>query len=97
MGIAIAVPILWLIGVFWGGFVASTLWGWFMVPLGVVGINYWHAAGLAALLSVFLGGRGMSQADDKSDLGKEITFGFVCAVAIPLLALLAGWIAHLNM
>lgn len=25
--------------IFWGGYVASTLWGWFVVPLSVVDIT----------------------------------------------------------
>lgn len=95
--IGIALLVLWAIGVFWGGFVASTLWDWFMVPLGMVSINYWHASGLSALLAVFLGPRGLHRAEDKDDVGAELTYGFVCAVLIPLMGLAAGWVAHQNM
>lgn len=95
--VGIALLVLWAIGVFWGGFVASTLWDWFMVPLGMVSINYWHASGLSALLSVFLGPRGMHRGDDKDDVGAELAYYLVGAVVIPLICLAAGWVAHQNM
>lgn len=84
------------ISVFWGGFVASTLWGWFAVPLGAPGINIWHAAGLGALLSVFLGSRGIPVVE-KSDAGATVLLGIIYSVLIPLLSLAAGWVAHVNM
>lgn len=34
----------------WWGFAVSTLWRWFVVPLGVVQIGIWGAAGLAMLV-----------------------------------------------
>jgi hypothetical protein len=84
------------IDVFWGGYVASTLWGWFAVPLGAPGVSIWHAAGLGALLSVFLGSRGIPVAD-KSDAGAALLLGITYSVLIPLLGLAAGWVAHVNM
>jgi hypothetical protein len=96
MQFALAFVALWAINVFWSGYVASTLWEWFAVPLGVPPITFWHAAGLGALLSVFLGARGLPQVD-KSEAGATLLLGFVYSVFIPLLSLAAGWIAHVNM
>lgn len=28
-------------------------WGWFVVPLGVAGISYWHAFGLSLFIEFF--------------------------------------------
>ena len=40
--------------VFWLGFVISSLWLWFVVPLGVPSIGIWHAAALSFLAHVAL-------------------------------------------
>lgn len=34
------------------GFVVSSLWGWFVVPLGMPAIGTWHGLGLALLLAL---------------------------------------------
>lgn len=47
-----------LISAGWGGFVLATLWGWFVVPLGVVPIIWWQAAGLTATSNMLTGGAG---------------------------------------
>ena len=96
MPFALSFLVIWAINVFWGGFVAATLWGWFAVPLGVPAITFWHAAGLGALLSVFLGSRGVPLAE-KSDAGALQLLAFIYSVFIPLLSLAAGWVAHVNM
>ncbi len=93
----VSAALLWLIGTFWGGFVAAKLWFWFMVPLGAVHITYWHAVGLSALLSVFLGSRGLDRENDPAKYGQKITHGFVCALLIPAVCLASGWVAHANM
>lgn len=84
------------IGIFWGGYVASTLWAWFLVPLGVKAITYWHAAGISALLGVFLGSRGLRE-NKKESLTDSAWFGLFSGLIIPLLCLGIGWIAKLNM
>jgi hypothetical protein len=96
-GYALAVIPLWAIGVFWGGFVEAKLWNWFMVPLGSGHINYWQAAGLSALLAVFLGSRGLQRDDDEEKAGDRLVYSFVCVTLIPLLGLTSGWIAHVSM
>lgn len=83
-----------LIGLFWSSFVATTLWGWFMVPLGVPSIGYWHAVGILSLISVLMGSRGLTyrSMQDKEAKIYEI---FIVAI-IPAISLLVGWIAKLN-
>lgn len=94
--LAIALLAIWSINVFWGGFVAATLWGWFVVPLGAPAISFWHAAGLGALVSVFLGSRGTPQGN-KTDTDSMLLMGFVYSVFIPLLSLAAGLVARMGM
>lgn len=90
----IALVLLSLVGVFWGGFVLAELWGWFMVPLGVHAITYLHAAGLATLLSVMLGSRGL-QSSESGD--EALITGFIYAFLIPFLGLVVGWVIHHNL
>ena len=45
-----------LIWVGWGGFALSKLWGWYLVPLGVPSILWWHAGGLLGVHTLLSGG-----------------------------------------
>ena len=47
--LAMIVPIIMM-----NGFALSTLWLWFLVPLGVIPIGIAHACGLTTLFSLFL-------------------------------------------
>jgi hypothetical protein len=40
----------------WGGFALAKLWGWFLVPLGVMPITWWHAGGLFSVQTLISGG-----------------------------------------
>lgn len=53
MPIIVAIAYI-LFVVFVQGFVASVLWGWFPVPLGVPAIEPWHAIGICFLLRMLL-------------------------------------------
>jgi len=91
---------LFLLNVFWGAYVSSTLWDWFLGPLGVATITYWHAVGIGTALAAFLGQRGLpTNDDDHSD--EQFFMGlfraFFYAIFIPALCLVFGWIAHINM
>lgn len=39
MGVVLGVVAAFALYIFWGGYVAATLWGWFVVPLGVMAIR----------------------------------------------------------
>lgn len=39
---------------FWlRGIVTVDLWDWFLVPLGVIAIGFWHAVGMSAIIAFF--------------------------------------------
>ncbi len=56
-GAALAALLLMPVGVFVEGYVLSSMWGWFVVPLGVQAISPANAAGLAAIAAVIKGYR----------------------------------------
>ena len=75
-----------LMGVYYA-FVLSTLWAWFVVPLGVAKIGMAHTYGLALIPATILGVRGLYAPEDKR---KE---SIVVALLLPATSLLFGWIA----
>lgn len=68
-------------------FALYTLWGWFVVPLGIAKISMAHAYGLSLIPTTILGTRGLYAPEDKR---KEAA---VAAALVPAIGLLAGWIA----
>jgi hypothetical protein len=70
----------------------TSLWGWFVVPLGVVSIGYAHAFGLNLLLTYF---QIRNPRVFKPDLLIERTYGKKISnnIFIMLTALLLGYIA----
>ena len=71
-------------------FTGATLWGWFIIPLGIAQISYVHAYGLGIVGSFMLGTRGIA---GKKPFGETLVEGFmVCAAC-----LLFGYGAHLFM
>lgn len=70
------------------------LWGWFVVPMGVQQIEFWHAFGLLVIVNLIV-----SKVDYKSKKDKEDSDNYEAAGAYiglylgPLFALLIGWIA----
>ena len=81
-----AVLLLGVMGLYYA-FVLSTLWAWFVVPLGVAKIGMAHAYGLSLIPSTVLGVRGLYSPEDKR------TEAAIAAIVLPSLALLFGWIA----
>lgn len=68
-----------------GAFTISTLWAWFVVPLGVKSIGMAHAYGLSMIVSVFMGTRGLGNA--------KATTLLTQGVVLYILALIFGGIA----
>jgi len=68
-----------------GAFTISTLWAWFVVPLGVKSIGMAHAYGLSVIVSVFMGTRGLGGQDSKTVLTQ--------GVLVNIFALIFGGIA----
>jgi len=71
----------------WSGFVFSTLWGWFVVPLGMFHLGTVHAAGLLALLSMLTVGFRSGE--------REFSEALSLAVLLPAFTLFLGWVLTL--
>ena len=70
-------PVL-ILGLLLNAYFLLLLWHWFVVPLGVREITYWHSAGLSVMLS-YLGNRSEDQDDGERDYpfwNKRIKSGF---------------------
>lgn len=69
--------------VFWSAFVLMTLWGWFVVPLGVQALNLPHAIGLALIVGWAKGIRHNKTDDDAAlkNIGMWL-IGTVIALAV---------------
>lgn len=81
----------------WGGFAAATLWGWFVVPLGVPEVSVLHAMGLALALRALAGFSGKPQPAKHEDKMVALrVLGRVLAVATvaPGAALAIGWVVR---
>ena len=77
----VLVPLLLL----WQGWAMSTLWGWFVVPLGLPIISVAEAAGLCLVASVLRMRRtGNSSSDRFEAIAGSIIF--------PLVSVVIGWI-----
>lgn len=74
-----------LISVIVTGWAVSTLWGWFIVPLGVQSLSFAHAYGISVMASVFIGTRGIKDKVELSDWIKGVMF--------PILGVFFGFIA----
>lgn len=86
-----------LIWVGWGGFALSKLWGWFLVPLGMPSVLWWHAGGLLGVHTLLSGGCtayayiGAAKAMDvKSTDSKWLML--MASVLLPGTALGWGWL-----
>jgi len=88
---AILVIVTIVVGLFWGGFVTSTLWNWFAVPLGVVAIGYGQAIGLSCLAQCLVGSKTLSTTADE-DFTEAAFRSFAGVVFIPAVSLFVGWV-----
>lgn len=60
MGVVVLASVLVVCLALFSAFTISTLWTWFVVPLGVMKIGFAQAYGFSLLVSVFMGVRGLS-------------------------------------
>lgn len=75
------------------GWAGMTLWGWFVVPLGLPAIGLWHALGLSLLVQLVTVKRPANRKGDDNDLRYHLGSLFY-AVCLPLAALGMGWCAN---
>ncbi|WP_343177070.1 hypothetical protein [Pseudomonas sp. 4810-S13] len=97
MGVALGVVVAFALNIFWGGYVAATLWGWFVVPLGVMAITYWHAVGLTCVVAAFARVKNDDSIKEPESLGEGVAKSVFMAVIIPAILLATGWFAHNHM
>lgn len=90
LAVLLAIPVAFLTFVFWGGYVLSVMWAWFVTPLGVAPITTLHAAGLQCLLSTFMGSRGIPQKGEE-DTSDAIAKMIIYPVLLPALGFAVGW------
>jgi hypothetical protein len=70
---------LLLVGLLLNAYFLLLLWHWFIVPLGVREITFWHSAGLSAMLSYFRSSWGKPRDKEKQnfqDWRRRIRVGF---------------------
>lgn len=72
------------------GAVASTLWAWFLVPLGVPPVGVAHAVGVYALLLILAKTFRANDTDTSFEHLLALAFG---GLIYALLALTTGWVA----
>jgi hypothetical protein len=87
LAILISVPIAFLEGV-----ALRALWGWFIVPLGVVGLGKAHALGLGTLVNLMTLPCWVTQESEKG-LGERAFSAAFCVGALWA----TGWLYHLMM
>ena len=79
----------------WWSFVTMVNWNWFLVPLGVMQVGFWHVMGIGTVVSLFLAN---SLYHDISKGGKNGSIRFYAILAVyPAVALLFGWIFQMLM
>jgi hypothetical protein len=70
------------------GWILSFLWGWFIVPLGVLPIRFWQAAGIRLLVREVL--NQFDRHEGKVDFGRLFVSNFI----LPMIALGIGYFLH---
>jgi hypothetical protein len=107
LGFYITFGILSLVTSIFSGYAVSTLWGWFVVPLGAPSIGLFHAIGLVVLGQVFTIGitqtlavlnmntsENVSEEENYTRLNTAL--GFV-GILLPAIALGSGYICKILM
>jgi len=76
------------------GFVFLLFWNWFVKPLGLPGIDYWHAYGLMVFVSFIRYEKRNDKAEDEN-VDSKWFMPLLHRYGYYLLFLLRGWLAHL--
>ncbi len=72
------------------GIAVVNLWGWFISPLGVPAIAFWHAFGITALVELLI--PSISVKKNKDEKFNEFMPRVISSALSPFVALLIGWI-----
>lgn len=73
------------------GYILTSAWGWFIVPLGVVPIGFWHAYGISMTVKLFSIGWGKIE-DSKKIESMEEVWKFIGEFAGKTIGLLLVWL-----
>ena len=95
----LVLPILFVVSIFWEGYVSSVLWGWFIVPAGFApAITVLQASGIACVLSSFLGARGINfNESDGENASAALARACAKVLVIPAVSLITGWFIKIMM
>lgn len=81
-----------VLGVLWGGYVFSILWGWFMVPIFQLPVlTVAQGIGIVLVMTLYI----PSQKSEKKDFKEIFCDSILLSIFRPLLALGIGWIVRL--
>lgn len=96
MVIALITLLLAAAGFVVGGYTMMTLWGWFVVPLGVPAIGFWWALGLQSTVWAFSSKQFKVDDDSHKTLPKKwLPLAKIVTVALAYAAALGfGWLWH---
>ena len=86
-------------------FIGMMLWNWFLVPLGIPGITFWHAWGITLVVSIFTGfwtnilnsnsiEAIMKATVDPAQAKKIASKNALIVILTPSMMLFVGWLLH---
>lgn len=97
MGKVIGFLILMVLSVFFWGTAIASNWEWFMVPLGLPALGFWHACGMGLMVRGLTHRVSDDDFDSAEDEKKKFVLMFTNAVLAPLIILGMGWFYHYMM
>jgi len=69
------------------------LWGWFVVPLGLPAITFWHAVGLDLFVGMVAAFMAPRRPDDQRDYAEDMAWSAVKIIIAPF-AVGVAWIVQ---
>lgn len=81
-------------GVFVNGLAAMLLWGWFVAPIGVMAIGYWHAIGVSLVVGLLARRAQTADANTFAQVWSEAWNRIVHGLFRPALFIAIGWLVH---
>lgn len=84
----------WPLTIVLRGVTLVAYWSWFIVPLGLAAIGFWHALGLSSLLALLTHQVDLDKEDGSGYGWRRFERGLVYIVCLYGFALLFGWFNH---
>lgn len=73
------------------GLALTTLWGWFVVPLGVSALTFVHALGLSLLATLMISGFKTAIVLEQLD-NRDSTQKLISPILMPVMAMIVGYV-----